>query len=104
MEGSAEPIDVVTDHKNLEYFSMTKLLTRCQARWSEFLSQFNFIICFCPRKLGTKPDALTRQWDVYFKEGGNTYETVNPQNLRPIFTATQLMESLQATSLIMPAI
>ena len=34
-----------------------------------------------------KPDALTRRWDVYLKEGGNTYETVNPQNLR-IFTAT----------------
>ena len=27
LEGSVEPIDVVTDHKNLEYFSMTKLLT-----------------------------------------------------------------------------
>ena len=27
LEGSAKPIDVVTDHKNLEYFSMTKLLT-----------------------------------------------------------------------------
>ena len=26
LEGSAKPIDVVTDHKNLEYFSMTKLL------------------------------------------------------------------------------
>ena len=25
LEGSAKPIDVVTDHKNLEYFSMTKL-------------------------------------------------------------------------------
>ena len=51
-----------------------------------------------------KPDALTRRWDVYLKEGGNTYETVNPQNLRPIFTSTQLTESLQATSLITPAI
>src|SRR6202790_139498 len=28
LEGSAIPIDVVTDHKNLEYFSTTKLLTR----------------------------------------------------------------------------
>ena len=103
LEGLAEPIDVVTDHKNLECFSMTKLLTRHQARWSELLSQFNLIICFCGR-LGTKPDALTRWWDIYLKEGGYTYETVNPQNLRPIFTATQLTESLQATSLIMPAI
>ena len=28
LEGSAKPIDVVTDHKNLEYFATTKVLTR----------------------------------------------------------------------------
>ena len=27
LEGSAEPIDIITNHKNLEYFSTTKLLT-----------------------------------------------------------------------------
>jgi len=27
LEGAASPIDVVTDHKNLEYFSTTKVLT-----------------------------------------------------------------------------
>jgi len=27
LEGPAYPIDVVTDHKNLEYFSTTKVLT-----------------------------------------------------------------------------
>ena len=32
LEGSGTPVDVVTDHKNLEYFSITKLLTRRQAR------------------------------------------------------------------------
>ena len=52
------PINVITDHKNLEYFSTTKVLTRCQARWSEYLSQFNLIIHFHPRQLGTKPDSL----------------------------------------------
>ena len=31
LEGSASPIDVVMDHKNLDYFSTTKLLMRCQA-------------------------------------------------------------------------
>ena len=51
LEGSGTPIDVVTDHKNLEYFATTKLLTRRQARWSEFLSQFNMIIRFRPGKL-----------------------------------------------------
>ena len=60
LEGYVSPVDIVTDHKNLEYFSTTKLLTCCQACWSEFLSQFNLIICFCPGILGTKPDTLTR--------------------------------------------
>jgi len=65
LEGSASPIDVVTDHKNLEYFSTSKVLSRRQAQWSEFLSQFNLVIRFCPGKLGAKPDTLTRRWDVY---------------------------------------
>src|SRR5258708_35023910 len=46
LEGSATAIDTVTDHKNLEYFTSTKKLTRCQARWSEFLSQFYLKIHF----------------------------------------------------------
>ena len=44
LEGLAYSIDVVTDHKNLEYFSTTKVLTQRQARWSEYLSQFNLVI------------------------------------------------------------
>ena len=60
LEGSATPVDVITDHKNLEYFSTSKILTRWQAWWSEFLSSFNLVICFHPGKLGAKPDALTR--------------------------------------------
>jgi len=60
LEGSASPINIVTDHKNLEYFSTTKVLMRRQARWLEYLSQFNLVICFRPGRLGTKPDTLTR--------------------------------------------
>jgi len=59
LEGSASPIDVITDHKNLEYFSTSKVLSHWQAWWSEFLSQFNLVICFHPGKLGAKLDALT---------------------------------------------
>jgi len=60
LEGSASPIDIVTDHKNLEYFSTLKVLSHQQAWWSEFLSQFHLVIRFHPRKLGAKPDTLTR--------------------------------------------
>jgi len=99
LEGSASPIDVVTDHKNLEYFSTSKVLCHWQAQWSEFLSQFNLVICFCPGKLGAKPDTLTRQWDIYPKEGDSGYARVNPQNLRPVFTQEQLTNSLHTTIL-----
>jgi len=60
LEGLAYPINVVTDHKNIEYFSTTKILTQRQAQWLEYLFQFNLVIRFCPSHLGTKPDALTR--------------------------------------------
>jgi len=94
LEGSASAINVVTGHKNLEYFSTTKILTRQQARWSEYLSQFNLVICFCPGRLGAKPDALTRRWDVYPKGGDNGYASVNPHNFCPVFTHEQITASL----------
>jgi len=81
LEGSASPIDVVTDHKNLEYFSTSKVLSRRQAWWSEFLSQFNLDIRFHPGKLGAKPDALTRRWDVYPKEGDSATLGLIPKTL-----------------------
>src|SRR5258708_23163926 len=46
LEGVATTIDTVMDHKNLEYFTTSKKLTSHQARWSEFLSQFNLRIHF----------------------------------------------------------
>ena len=104
LDGAPHPIDIVTDHKNLEYFSTTKILNHRQPWWSEYLCQFNLTICFCPRRLGTKPDALTRQWDIYAKEGGNDYPKVNPHNFQPVFTQEQLSASLCATLLISVAL
>jgi hypothetical protein len=45
----------------VEYFMITKLLNRCQARWSQFWSQFTFKIVYHPSTPGGKPDALTRR-------------------------------------------
>ena len=95
---------MVMDHKNLEYFSTTKLLTHRQVHWLEFLYQFNLTISFHPNHLGTKPDALIRRWDVYPKEGGSNYASVNLHNLHPIFTQEQLASSLHATFLSVPAL
>ena len=38
LKSLAYPIDVVMDHKNLEYFSTIKVLTRRQAWWFKYLS------------------------------------------------------------------
>ena len=74
LEGSAQPIDVISDHKNLEYFTSTKLLSRRQARWSEFLSRFDYKIVYRPGKAGGKPDALTRRSGDLPEEGDETDE------------------------------
>ena len=100
LEGSPFPVDVVMDHKNLEYFATTKVLTQQQAHWSEYLSNFNLIIRFRPGHLSTKLDALTHCPDLYLKEGGKTYGDVNPHNFKPIFSSEQISASLQATSLL----
>ena len=104
MEGPAYPINIVTDHKNLEYFSTTKVLTQRQAQWSEYLFQFNLVIRFCPSRLGTKLDALTEWWNVYYKGGNTGYATVNPHNFKPIFTQEQLAASVRATVFLFPSL
>jgi hypothetical protein len=61
LEGAAFPIQVLSDHKNLQYFATTKQLSHRQVRWAEYLSRFNFKIVYQPGNLNTKPDALTRR-------------------------------------------
>ena len=60
LEGSPKPVNVISDHKNLEYFMSFKRLSRCQARSSEFLSRFKFKISYRPGAQ-CKADALTRR-------------------------------------------
>jgi hypothetical protein len=44
LEGAKHPVLVQCDHKNLEYFTTTKVLSRRQARWAEMLSAYDFSI------------------------------------------------------------
>ena len=76
--------EVITDHDALKYFMTTKVLTRRQARWAEFLAEFNFIISFRPGRLSSLPDALTRRDDVY-PHPGEAFADKNPDNVRQLF-------------------
>jgi len=60
LEGLAYPIDIVMDHKNLEYFSTTKILTQKQVWWSEYLFQFSLVIRLYSGHLSTELDTLTK--------------------------------------------
>jgi RNase H-like domain found in reverse transcriptase/Reverse transcriptase (RNA-dependent DNA polymerase)/Integrase zinc binding domain/Integrase core domain len=54
-------VDVYTDHRSLEYFMTTKILTAKQVRWMELLSQFNFRIVYTEAKNNQKADILSRR-------------------------------------------
>jgi hypothetical protein len=68
LEGVLHPIQVLSDHKNLEYFMLTKLLNRRQTCWAEYLPHFNFKIVYHPGKAGGKPVSYPT-FKTHFKNG-----------------------------------
>ena len=52
-------VEIIFNHKNLEYFMSIKLLNQRQVRWSEFLFRFNFKIVYHLSELNTQVDAFT---------------------------------------------
>ncbi|MBW0490581.1 hypothetical protein O181_030296 [Austropuccinia psidii MF-1] len=84
--------EVLTDHSSLQYFMYSKILTHCQARWPEFLSEFYFTITYCPGWLVTLPDALSR-WDKVYQERGVDSISKNPQNFHQVIKQDAIQES-----------
>jgi Integrase zinc binding domain len=74
-----------------------KLLTWQQARWSEYLSSFDFTVRYRPGWQGGKPNALTWHSDIYPEGGEGSYALANPQNLQTIFLNGGLTTSTCAT-------
>jgi hypothetical protein len=60
LEGTAELLRIVTDHRNLEYFKNPHLLNRRQLWWLEQLTHFNYEISYCPGDMNSVADALSR--------------------------------------------
>ncbi|MBW0556109.1 hypothetical protein O181_095824 [Austropuccinia psidii MF-1] len=70
----------------------SKVLTCFQVRWAEFLSEFHFTITYCPGRLATLPDALSRRDDVY-PERGVDFISKNPQNFHQVIKQDGIQES-----------
>ncbi|KAI1007317.1 hypothetical protein K3495_g897 [Podosphaera aphanis] len=61
LQGSPKKIEILSDHKALEYFMSSKSLNARQARWAETLSAFNFLLKYRSGKSNGAADALSRR-------------------------------------------
>jgi hypothetical protein len=76
LEGARHPVEIWTDHKNLEYFRVSQKLNCRQARWLLYLSRFDFTLHHKPGRSMGKPDALSRWADHESGQGDNNNLTL----------------------------
>lgn len=69
---------VYTDHKSLVYFNTQDQMSNRQARWSEFLQQYNFTIEYKPGPTNEVADALSRRHDHETTEQTRKQTTLVP--------------------------
>jgi len=91
IEGVEHQCEIWTDHKNLEYFMTAKQLNQRQARWSLYLSCFDFALHHKPRQSMGKPDALSRRSD----HGTGANNNSDAMLLTPQLFAVRALEGLQ---------
>jgi hypothetical protein len=65
LQGSSHPITVITDHMSLKYINSQPHLSNRQARWVEYLQQFELAISYREGKENVVADALSRRGDYH---------------------------------------
>jgi len=90
LEGACYPVEIWTDHKNLEYFMTAKKLNHRQAQWSLYLARFDFKLVHRPGRSMGKPNALSQRPD-HGKEASDNEDVVL---LRPELIAVRALEGL----------
>lgn len=61
LQSVAKPFTILSDHKNLSYFSTKRLLNERQVRYNDLLYQFKFVFKWRPGDVSERPDALSRR-------------------------------------------
>ncbi|MBW0580968.1 hypothetical protein O181_120683 [Austropuccinia psidii MF-1] len=88
----SDSFEVLKDHSSLQYLMSSKVLTCCQARWAEFLSEFYFSITYLPGRLAILTNALSH-WDSVYPERGVGFISKNPQNTHQVLKQNEIKES-----------
>jgi reverse transcriptase-like protein len=76
--GANHPIHVRTNHKNLQYFCQPQKITGRQARWMEFLQDFDFVLDHMPGHVNTVADLLSCQKDLNKGVDSQTHVLLSP--------------------------
>src|SRR6202167_1221843 len=102
LAGSAHPITILTDHKNLQYYRNPQRISRCVARYLPKLADYNFTLVHQPGTLN-KADALSRRPDFHDGSTDNNDVTVLPHTLFiDAITASSLDDRVRAHQLKRP--
>ena len=64
IEGTTN-VKILTDHKNLIYFTTIKQLNKKQIQWLELLKQYKFKIIYILGKDNQTADGLNKRLDLY---------------------------------------
>jgi transposase InsO family protein len=79
-------VQILTDHKNLEYFLRPRILNWHQMHWLEMLTHYNYEIHYCPGDKNCAANALSRRAELHPPDGEDNI----PQCLIPEAKFTEL--------------
>lgn len=97
LNGTEQPVEVLSDHKNLTYFRSAQKLNRRQARWSLFLSQFNYRLVHQPGRTLAQADTLSRRSDHDTGAHDNEDLVMLPDELFTKAVHVELQERIRET-------
>jgi hypothetical protein len=89
-------IKMLTNHKNLKYFMITKQLNRRQNRWAQFLANFHFVITYLFEKLNEKADSLIKRIEDVLEKKNDRQKQQN----QILLSFERFDENLQTVELI----
>jgi len=79
--GAQHPVRMLTDHKNLQYFRELQKVTGQQARWIEFLQDFNYTLEHIAGTTNTIANLLSRRKDLNKGVDSDLPHTLLPDHL-----------------------
>jgi len=84
LEGTTIKFKIWIDYKNLEYFMKAQKLNRRQARWTLYLSRFDFTLKHILESKMKKADSLSKRpdWEVRVEKDNKDEILVKPEQLK----------------------